>query len=85
MVGRAGAATTKGRSLSCPPSSVTERGRAPAGGINHPTSPEGQEAAPRAAKPAARPRGGGLPEVLPIVLIAACPQLRVVVGRGRSG
>nr|XP_021137143.1 CCR4-NOT transcription complex subunit 10 [Columba livia] len=38
----------------------------------------------RAPRSPAAGRGGRLPEVLPIVLVAACPQLRVVVAKARG-
>lgn len=79
-----------------PISPLTERDRGPGGGISQtPLSPprvsqrtrsrcEGDNGQ-RAPRSPAAGRGGRLPEVLPIVLVAACPQLRVVVGCGRRG
>lgn len=54
--------------------------------VPFPSPPAGHRGAPRAAAsaPGSAGRGGHSPEVLPIVLIAGRPQLRVVVvGRGR--
>lgn len=79
-----------------PLGSLTEGDWTPGGGINQPSPPppppqgkeslRGRQRSVRAPGPPAAGRGGRLPEVLPIVLITACPQLRVVVvGHGRPG